>query len=277
MEGGRLEVVFRTEKDSIVLPANYPELIQGFIYRYVDRKTGKLLHNTGFRDPETGRVFKLFTFSRILPVSGSSDSVKFMAKERRFVFPGKGIAFVIVSLLEDLIQSLAVNLFREGEVTIGKERLAVDSVTVKKLPEYREKIFVRTLSPVTVYSTLYAPDGKEKKTYYYSPFEKKFEELVIDNLNKKYRALTGRSGVYYQGRVKPYRVDPVKGEKIITFKGTVIKAWDGIFELRLPRELFYVAFGAGIGAKNSQGFGCVEEVVRFDAVAPVRSSPLERR
>jgi len=48
--------------------------------------------------------------------------------------------------------------------------------------------------------------------------------------------------------------------KLLIYKGTVIKAWMGIYSLMLPRVLFEIAFDSGIGAKNSQGFGMIEAI-----------------
>ncbi len=47
-------------------------------------------------------------------------------------------------------------------------------------------MIVKTLSPITVYSTLETPDGR-KKTYYYNPFKADFKELIIKNLQRKAR------------------------------------------------------------------------------------------
>lgn len=45
---------------------------------------------------------------------------------------------------------------------------------------------------------------------------------------------------------------------MILYKGTVIKAWEGTFRLLGPQELVELAYDTGLGAKNSQGFGCFE-------------------
>ncbi|MBC7262393.1 MAG: CRISPR-associated endoribonuclease Cas6, partial [Chloroflexi bacterium] len=49
-------------------------------------------------------------------------------------------------------------------------------------------------------------------------------------------------------------------EAIVLFKGTVIKGWTGLYELNLPEPYFSLAYDAGLGAKNPQGFGMVEVV-----------------
>jgi len=150
---------------------------------------------------------------------------------------------------------MANHLIREQTIKLGKETFLIDSISIEAPPPYKEKVLVRALSPITVYSTLSTPNGK-RKTYYYSPFEEEFETLVIENLNKKYRALTGKEASF-SGSVKPFKVSS-RNQRIVIYKGTVIKGWDGVYELSLPPELFSLAFEAGLGSKNSQGFGCIE-------------------
>jgi CRISPR-associated endoribonuclease Cas6 len=147
-----------------------------------------------------------------------------------------------------------MNLMRAHTLRFGNEDLVLSSIETEGLPEYQEKIYVRTLSPITVYSTLESADGK-KKTYYYSPFEKEFEDLLIKNLQRKLRAWAGST--VFSGSIKPYKVSS-RDQRIVIYKKTVIKGWDGVFELNLPQEFFNIAFEAGLGVKNSLGFGCVE-------------------
>ncbi|HEX30478.1 TPA: CRISPR-associated endoribonuclease Cas6, partial [Candidatus Poribacteria bacterium] len=44
----------------------------------------------------------------------------------------------------------------------------------------------------------------------------------------------------------------------VMYRDTVIKGWTGVYELDLPEPFFHLAYDAGLGAKNSQGFGMVE-------------------
>ncbi len=244
----RVKIEFNPiEKPFINIPCQYNEIIQGFIYQYLDRWLAKELHDKGFKDPETKRKIKFFTFSRLIP------------EERAYIKNGQiylygRTSLVVSSPLHNFIQSFAMNLLKAGKIKLGNEDLILLSVQVEGLPPYQEKIYVKTLSPITVYSTLKSADGK-KKTYYYSPFEKEFEELLIKNLQRKLR--TWRGNTVSSGSIKPYKVSS-KDQRIVIYKNTVIKGWDGIFELTLPEELFRMAFEAGLGAKNSLGFGCIE-------------------
>lgn len=238
---------YHSENSFLTLPCNYNEIIQGFIYRSIDSWLAEKIHEEGFKDPETERKFKLFTFSRLIPEG------RVQVKEGKITFYGN-LSLTVASPLGEFIQSFAMNLIKSGNIILFGQNLILNSVAVEGLPEYKERILVKTLSPITVYSTLTSADGR-KKTYYYSPFEREFEKLIIENLNKKLRALTGKTSL--EGSVKPYRVNS-RNQRIVIYKNTVIKGWDGIFELRLPPELYDLAFDTGLGAKNSQGFGCIE-------------------
>jgi len=243
----RLKIRLSSEKPFINLPCNYNEIIQGFIYNNLDSWFAKELHDKGFKDPETQRKLKFFTFSRLIPDKRS------YIKDGQIHLQGN-ITLVISSPFNNFIQSFAMNLLKAGTLKLSNEDLILLSVQVEGLPEYQEKIYVRTLSPIVVYSTLQTHNGR-KKTYYYSPFEAEFEEQLIINLQRKLRTWSGDSTL--SGSIRPYKVSS-KNQRVVIYKNTVIKGWDGIFELTLPEGLFTIAFEAGLGAKNSLGFGCIE-------------------
>ncbi|MGI8911336.1 MAG: CRISPR-associated endoribonuclease Cas6 [Rubrobacteraceae bacterium] len=114
------------------------------------------------------------------------------------------------------------------------------------------------LSPITAYSTLSTPDGR-KKTYYYAPQEKEWGESLIANLGRKAKALGWAADIdrdLEESWVRPYKVR-MTDQKILDFKGTIIKGWTGLYEVNLPEPYFRLAYDAGFGAKNAQGFGMV--------------------
>lgn len=244
----RLKIKFRPEKPFFVLSCHYNGLIQALIYRHLDNWLAKSIHDKGFKDPITKRHLKLFTFSRLIPENRPK------VEKEHIEFKGP-INLIVSSPSHEFIESFASNLLRDGRLYLAGEALELISVEVEPVPSYREKVIVKTLSPITVYSTLQTSDGR-KKTYYYNPFETDFEELIIKNLQRKARTWFGKE-IFGDSIIKPYKVS-TRNERIIIYKDTVIKAWDGLYELQLPPELFQMAFDAGLGAKNSQGFGCVE-------------------
>jgi CRISPR-associated endoribonuclease Cas6 len=48
--------------------------------------------------------------------------------------------------------------------------------------------------------------------------------------------------------------------KVVRYKGTIIKGWMGKYRLTGEPRFLEIALSAGLGSKNSQGFGCCELV-----------------
>ncbi|MEO0181726.1 MAG: CRISPR-associated endoribonuclease Cas6 [candidate division WOR-3 bacterium] len=243
----QVRISFFPEREEITLPIHYNHLLQGFVYHHLEKAIAENIHDRGF--PLEKRRFKLFTFSKLygrFQIQG--EEIKFMGQ----------LKWSVASVHTDFLESLVLNLVRERALFIGQNPCVVEGVEVLFSPG-AERMVVKAISPITVYSTLYDAEGR-KKTYYYSPFEKEFGRLISENLLKKYAALNGKQVPEdWDVVLKPLRVS-ARDEKVLTFKGTVIKAWNGLYELSGPPELLKIALDAGLGSKNSQGFGMVEVI-----------------
>jgi CRISPR-associated endoribonuclease Cas6 len=244
----RLRLTLRAvPRERLVLPFSYNELIQAFLYRHLDAHLARRLHDEGIPDPAAvNRRLKLFVFSRLLGRWRPRG-------DHRIAFYGP-VQLVVASPIGAFLESLAVHLLQERQLRLGLREFELVSLEVEPLPPLTRPLLVEALSPITVYSTLYTAEGK-RKTYYYSPFEAEFEELLLKNLARKVRTWYGKE-IEAEGHIRPVKVSP-RDEHVLKYKGTVIKAWTGIYELELPPALFEMAFAAGLGAKNSQGFGCI--------------------
>ena len=249
-----MRLVLKLEPDAgrITLPVHYNHLVQGMIYQSLDEALARWFHEQGFVYHK--RRFKLFTFSRLL-----SRKPLFNPERRTLTFQGP-IYLKIAAMDTEFLESLAVHLVRHREVRLNGHVCHFTAIEVEMPPEVRGPVRVRTLSPVSVYRTLYDGEGKSA-VYFYHPEDPEFERLLLDNLRRKAVA-------WFRDRVK--ELPPLDGARIrvlrvrrlvvTEFKGTWIKGWDGLFELDLPEPYFTLAYNAGLGAKNSQGFGMVEVV-----------------
>ncbi len=242
-------------RERLSLPLQYNSEVQGLIYKNLDRALAAWVHDRG--TPLGRRQFRFFTFSRLLG--------RYRIIEDLIEFTGP-VRLRIGSVHEELLESLALHLLREPLVRLGKEECAVRAIEVEPLPKIARPMLVRAISPITVYRTLYTAEGK-RKTYYFSPFEREWEELLLANLWRKGRALgwgktrlAGLEGAH----IRPFKVGK-KDLRIMEYRGTVIKGWTGVYELDLPAPLFLLAYDAGLGSKNSQGFGMVEVIDAAEA------------
>ncbi len=241
----RLLLELSSEKD-FVIPIHYNYYVQSFLYKSISPKLARILHDHGF--PIGKRKFRLFTFSRIL---GQYQ----IRKNIERIFFASPFRIVVSSAMKEFVEEIAEELIRREEVRISYQHVHLNSVEVSDFPINRDRLRIKMLSPVTIYSTLSRADGK-KKTYYYSPFEKEFSHLISENAKKKFRAFYGKEP---KGEIhlNPLKVN-MSNQKIISYKGTVIKGWMGTYELNGDTELMKLVYDTGLGGKNPQGFGCFE-------------------
>ncbi|MGC8935388.1 MAG: CRISPR-associated endoribonuclease Cas6 [Thermoproteota archaeon] len=239
----RVRINLRGRSKDLSFPLSYNPLIQAAIYSNVSPELSKFLHDKGFTYEK--RHFKLFTFSRLFG--------KYKIIGDRIYFEQE-VSFFISSPVDQVVKEIAETLLKRGFLALGQNKLEVTNIYFPKTPELKNRIKIKMLSPVTVYSTLLTPDGK-KKTYYYSPFEDEFQNLIDLNAKKKYFLLSHRE-VKSRIRIEPEKVREV----VVMYKDMVIKGWTGLFGLRGPKTLIKTVYEAGLGSKNPQGFGMFDLV-----------------
>lgn len=234
------------------MPVHYNHLLQGAIYKVIDPELSAFMHDRGYQSGS--RRFKLFAFSRI---NGKFD----ISKEKNTLRFYGDLELTISSSADDFCQSIANGLLSKGEIRLGRNCIIVKSVAAEQFTATDEQIIVRTLSPVVTYSTFLRPDGR-KYTCYFQPGDPDYDSLIENNLRKKYQAFYGKEAS--SGKVKVKKLGPIK-MNIVNYKGTIIKGYSGRMKLSGPQELLQMALDAGLGSKNGQGFGCVEQVRLRDA------------
>lgn len=247
----RIKIKLSPLQEPSPIPLHYHYLLQAFIYRHLSRQVSEKLHDSGYTFGK--RQFRLFVFSRLFG--------KFKRNGENLLYQGE-ISFWVASPLVEILESFASHILR-NRLKLGSSFYQVSSVEVKFNESFEESISIRALSPITSYSTLLTSEQK-KKTYYNSPFEKDFSRICHQNLLKKYQILKGKPiDSTLRFSLIPEKVSK-RNEHIIMYKGTVIKAWSGIYRLTAPPELIEIGFDCGLGAKNSQGFGMIERYVPFE-------------
>lgn len=242
----QLTVIFQSNV-TVHLPVQYNHLVQGLIYHGMENPLlRQYLHEHGF--PFEKRRFKLFTFSRLMGQKASYH------QEKGQLALTPPLRLVICSPIPFILQELGTGFLRRGHVRLGQAQLEVSQIDVADPRINSERVEVRMLSPLTVYSTLPSGNGRSY-TYYYSPFEPRFGELLNANLSKKYKLVHGKPTTADNFTIEPLAVTG-KDLKVTRYKNFVVKGWMGDYVLRGDPALLQIALNAGLGAKNSQGYGC---------------------
>jgi CRISPR-associated endoribonuclease Cas6 len=244
----RMTIQFRPKNGALILPINYEEVLQGFLYRSIqDFELAHFLHDVGYTKEK--RRFKMFTFSRLY------GTYRIHRHEKKIEFFDQ-VTWYISSALDSLIVNLAQNYLLREQFALNGQPIYIEETAVKRL-EISEKhsYQIRMLSPLTVYST-YENQYGEKRTHFFSPFDAEFSKMVEKNFYNKFQAY------FQQAPTEKVTISPIrvtKRDKVITvFKGFRINAWNGMYEIQAPLPYVKFMYDVGIGSKNSQGFGMFE-------------------
>ncbi|GIX41998.1 MAG: CRISPR-associated endoribonuclease [Leptospiraceae bacterium] len=240
----RLKLILSSDKEYIYLPIHYNSAVQGMLFKSLPNLLSKFLHDIGFF--HNGRKFKLYTFSKInSPFKIFNDT-----KRIRFKTP---ITIYISSAIKEITKTLGETLIRKDYIKLGNNQLYLEGLEF--LPSINISdhcIKIRTLSPITAYQTI---EKNGKKFYkYYNPFEEEFQRLIKENVRKKYEIITGKRIDNLDFKIKPIH----SNKTLIKYKNFIVEGYDGEYLIETEPEFFNTIYDAGLGAKNSQGFGMIE-------------------
>ncbi len=245
-------VITLTADRPICLPIAHNHIVQGLIYGQLETNLARWLHGDAYSHAR--RTYRMFTFSRLQGRYALNPQHKTIT----FTPP---VALQLASVNTDVLASFAEHLLKSPYVTLGSTQLSVTSVEILKPPPYQTSLRVKTLSPITIYSTFSKPDGK-KLTHYYAPYEADWSVMLLANLARKANALKlpePSPDDLADSTIKALRRSP-KDKKVVRYKQLFIEAYDGHFELSLPEPYFELAYNTGLGSKNAQGFGMVAAI-----------------
>ncbi|CUH97876.1 hypothetical protein P22_4027 [Propionispora sp. 2/2-37] len=241
-----MHITLRMKADNqLILAIDYNHIVQSTIYHSIDAELADRLHGQGF--VADGRVFRLFSFSRL---TGPFTMDKQCGQ---ITFTGD-VDLVISSPVMDFIQSLANGLLKQGGWRLGTHWVEICEISAEQMKVDGSSVLVKTLSPITVYSTMLRPDGR-KYTAYFQPGDPDYDAMITANLQKKYKAFYGQPAPEGMVQIKP------RGNvkmNLLRYKGIIIKGYSGVLGLEGPQELLQMAVDGGLGSKNAQGMGCVK-------------------
>ncbi len=241
----KIKISFNSNSN-ILLPVGYSKHIQALIYNHFDNDISSWLHDNGFTTDD--KRFKLFVFS---PVLERGDYYK---ENKMFSFPNK-ISFYVSSPVDWILEQLSVKFLKTTNNYLHKNKIEINSIEILKQKTINsDKILVKALSPVETHTTNY--DNDIKSTYYHSPFEEKFGDLINENMKSKWKAFY-KDDCPYNIKIKPL-FNSNEYKKVVYFDNTVIEGWKGNFELEGEPEFLQFALDCGIGGRNSQGCGMIE-------------------
>lgn len=271
------------------IPINYAYEFSAWIYKVLanaDPAFATWLHEHGYT-LEGNKRFKFFTFSQL-----QIQPPFRIEPERQAIRIESGkVSLVLSFLLDDTLEQFVTGLFRQQQFGIGNAQyyptdFTVQAVEILPKPVFRETMRFRTLSPICVA----ASEEGIRHAQYRHPNDPDYLELLINNLLQKSQIATHSITVSTASKESTTRTSqlpnpepPTKNvkpqnmnfkllsdprQKGITLKShtqaqTKVIGYTYDFEITAPPELLEIAYYAGFGTENAQGFGCVEIIGKY--------------
>ena len=223
-----------TPSAPLAVPMNYGYQLQSAIYSKLGEVgASDFIHDTGYGG---ARKYKAFVFGKL--------SGKYTVMNKQLVFADT-ISFEVRSpdfkLCDNLQRSLEINpVFKFFNTPLPVSDIRVTNTHIT------ESIVIFTSDGgVVAHTTL-----DNGKTIYFSPEGEEFFDRLEDNFKSKYKAFTGREagGITILPHGK-YR------KTVTNYKGLWINSYSGRFKVIGKTEYIEFIYNAGLGEKNSQGFG----------------------
>lgn len=226
----------------LMLPLAYNHILQSAVYSLLPAEDNfaHRMHDTGFIHGL--RSYKLFCFGGL---SGRHTVVG-----HRITFYNE-VQFKLRAVEYDFLEAAAHTLAKRGQMRLLNTTANVESITLVLSHIQSDTVHIRMISPVTVHRT-----DESRKTIYYAPFESEFAPLVDLNFRRKWEAWCGlapKAGV----ALRPLAVT-AHDKCVTTFKKIYITAYFGEYELHGEPDSLKFLYAAGLGDRNSQGFGMFE-------------------
>lgn len=233
----QIKLTLRPRGGRLYIPFNYNHQLQSAVYAKLRcYGVSDMLHDSGFY---SDRLYKAFVFGSLNGPHTTGDG--------HFLYT-KDISFEFRSPIFEFCDAFQRSIEDEPEIKLFDTYLDVTGASLGNVHFKSGTAVFKTGSPVTVFQT--EPDGK---TTYFSPETPEFAEHLIGNYRRKYMAVVG-------SEPEEIEIAPILPQrKIVTsFKNTWITCFKGEYTVTGSSGALEFIYNAGLGAKNSQGFGMLD-------------------
>jgi CRISPR-associated endoribonuclease Cas6 len=254
----RFNITFNRTGKQRMLPMDYQYYIGAWIYKVIglaDREFAAFLHHQGYSDGN--KQFKLFNYS---PLNFGKPT---LWKEKSLFEIGVDTVYLQVSFyMPDAAERFIVGLFNNQQVFVGDRFNGIDLAVsqIERLPEpvVSKTMGYRAKSPVVI-SILNEGD---KYANYLSPVDSNYTVYLKNNLTQKWRTVPGAQplsdDIDFEWAVTNEPKSKLVTVKPYTPQQSKVRGFVYDFTLKAPEEIHRLILSAGIGEKNSTGFGWCE-------------------
>ncbi len=254
----RFKLTLGVEKKAFgnMLPINYQYEQSAVIYKILSRASTEYaswLHENGYT-LESGKRFKLFTFSRL-----KIEKRRILQQEEQIKIMSDTVEWQISFLPEKSTENFIQGVFMNQVFEIGNKkstvRFRVVNIEVLPSPQYSDEMEFTTMSPICLKHR--REDGS---TEYLSLIDVRAKQAILSGLLSRYEVFHGNP--YKDSFNFDFTVLDVPKSVLVTIKShtyeqTKVRGYMSRFHVKAPQPLMQIMYESGIGEECSQGFGCV--------------------
>lgn len=235
-----MRLKIKMKADKLVLPLAYKSIIQGVIYNMMDKQgEGSFYHDHGYRNRE--KTYKMFVFSDLYG--------KYNVEDKQITFFDD--IKLYISVLDKKLFKIVYNFLLNNEyLFFNNQKVRLVGIDIMDLSHFSgdQIVTIKTLSPIVTYTS------KDKYFKYYSPEDKKYEELLKDNIIHKMIAYnyTVKSCIFEINKINYQK------KKLVHFKNTFYEAYQCELVITTNYDTLKIIYDTGLSAKGSCGFGMIE-------------------
>lgn len=224
------------------IPLNYNYQVQSTIYKILqyNPQYASFIHDIGYGRQNT--PFRLFTFGKI-----KGD---YTIKDKKMWIAGD-IQIEIRSVSEDFCNILKEALLASQKIKLFNSELRIKMIELDHYIVTKSEVKIITSSPIVAKSS-----DEQNRSFYFSPAEEEFQQLINHNFRNKYYAYSNHET---DAEIKIVSLN--KSQKVVTkYKEIWINAYRGKFLLTGEAWALDFLYQTGIGSHSSQGFGMFDVI-----------------
>jgi CRISPR-associated endoribonuclease Cas6 len=240
----RLKILLELQKP-VLIPWDYRTSLTRAVYEILalsDAEYSRWLHDEGFR--RGNKVYRLFVYSDLQP--------QHCAPEKEGLRISQWLTWQVASPDSRFIERFIDGIGKKNHrLSLFQNSCEIVDILCMKLSLSLRSLTSATISPIV--ASTYNP-GISRHPIYLSPDQPEFTQALEKNLIAKWEAFHEKH--WNSGEFSIRVWDPKN--KLVHVFDTNIRAWHLKIQMWGSEELVRFAYDAGLGEKNSQGFGMLK-------------------
>jgi CRISPR-associated endoribonuclease Cas6 len=260
----RFRLTLHNPSSATPLAYSYNYLLMSWIYgrlQLADESYSRWLHQEGYKDQETGKRFKYFTFSPFYYEGGNRN---YSTTKECMLIHAQTLYMDLSFYADEAAEKFIVGVFRDQKLSLFNERFraefAITQISTLASPTFEEVMEYKALSPMCIM------DMSKTRNKELAPADPKFEELLAINLISKEEIYTST-----KLEIVDIKFDLTSDPKYLKSKlwtirekskaeSTILGYQNFTFKLTAPIEFQKIAYFGGFGRYCSEGMGWVEKM-----------------